>query len=134
MAFDLFSNYVHLRLGRPQPGLAVFLPMKPEHSPDSARLELPIDGVLDLHTFRPEDLGDLVPAYLMECRARGVLEVRIIHGKGIGRLKRGVLALLGRRPEVVSFGEAGALFGGAGATIVRLRPTDGCEKSAPHGH
>jgi hypothetical protein len=26
--------------------------------------ELPIDGVLDLHTFRPQDIGDLVPDYL----------------------------------------------------------------------
>lgn len=85
--------------------------------------ELPIDGVLDLHTFRPEDLGDLVPDYLEECRARGILEVRIVHGKGIGNIKRSVHAILARLPNVQSFAEAGAHFGGTGATIVHLRKT-----------
>ena len=33
-------------------------------------VELPIDGVLDLHTFRPADAKDLVPDYLNECRKR----------------------------------------------------------------
>ena len=85
--------------------------------------ELPIDGVLDLHTFRPEDLGDLVPDYLEECRARGILEVRIVHGKGIGNIKRSVHAILARLPNVQSFAEAGPHFGGDGATIVHLRKT-----------
>jgi len=84
--------------------------------------ELPIDGVLDLHTFRPEDLGELLPAYLAECRARGILQVRVVHGKGTGNLKRSVHAILSRLPEVISFSEAGAHYGGSGATIVNLRP------------
>lgn len=77
--------------------------------------------MLDLHTFRPEETGDLIRDYLAECRARGILEVRIIHGKGIGNLRRGVLALLTRLPEVESFAPASPLYGGTGATIVRLR-------------
>jgi DNA-nicking Smr family endonuclease len=84
--------------------------------------ELPIDGVLDLHTFKPEDLGDLVPAYLAECRARGMLQVRVVHGKGLGNIKRSVEAILSRLPEVASFSEAGPHYGGRGATIVHLRP------------
>ena len=84
--------------------------------------DLPIDGVLDLHTFRPEDIGELVPNYLAECRARGILQVRVIHGKGIGNVKRSVHAILSRLPEVISFSEAGAHYGGSGATIVNLRP------------
>ena len=87
-------------------------------------LSLPIDGVLDLHTFRARDIGDLVPAYLAECRAHGLLEVRVIHGKGVGNLKRGVHALLARLPEVIYFSEAGAHYGGRGATIVRLHPRE----------
>ena len=83
---------------------------------------LPIEGVLDLHTFRPQDLKELLPAYLDACRERGILEVRIIHGKGIGNLQRTVHALLGRSPEVVSFALASDLYGGSGATMVRLRP------------
>jgi DNA-nicking Smr family endonuclease len=89
---------------------------------EDAPLDLPIDGVLDLHTFRPRELGDLVPAYLAECRARGILEVRIIHGKGIGNVRRSVEAILARLPEVISFTEASQLYGGGGATIVNLRP------------
>jgi DNA-nicking Smr family endonuclease len=85
-------------------------------------LDLPIDGVLDLHTFRPDEIGGLVGDYLEACRERGILEVRIIHGKGIGNLRRGVHAVLARLPMVESFTGASALYGGAGATMVKLRP------------
>jgi DNA-nicking Smr family endonuclease len=91
---------------------------------DSESRELPIEGVLDLHTFRPEDIGELVPAYLAECRERGILQVRVVHGKGIGNLKRSVHAILSRMTEVISFAEAGAHYGGSGATIVNLRALD----------
>jgi len=84
-------------------------------------MELPIDGVLDLHTFRPNEIGNLVPEYLVECRRRGIYQVRIIHGKGIGNLRRTVQAILSRLPDVVSFAQAGEHFGGWGATIVNLR-------------
>jgi dsDNA-specific endonuclease/ATPase MutS2 len=47
--------------------------------------------------------------------------VRIVHGKGIGDLKRSVHAILTRHPDVLSFSEAGAHFGGSGATVVNLR-------------
>jgi DNA-nicking Smr family endonuclease len=85
-------------------------------------VELPIDGVLDLHAFRPAEVKYLVPDYLSECRKRGILDVRIIHGKGTGALQRSVHAILPRLPEVVAFRLAGAEAGGWGATLVRLRP------------
>ena len=87
-------------------------------------VELPIDGVLDLHTFRPADVKDLVPTYLEECRRRGIHQVRIIHGKGIGALRETVHALLRRTPGVVSFGLAPANAGGWGATCVQLASGD----------
>jgi len=83
--------------------------------------ELPIDGVLDLHTFNPKEIGGLVPAYLAACQEKGILEIRIIHGKGIGNLQRSVHAILARNPEVIRFAQASAQFGGTGATIVTLR-------------
>lgn len=84
-------------------------------------VEIPIDGVLDLHHFRPSDIRDLVPDYLAACRERGIFSVRIIHGKGIGNLRRTVHALLERLPGVVSFGLAGEDAGGWGATLVELK-------------
>lgn len=83
--------------------------------------QLPIDGVLDLHTFRPRDVPDLVPTWLDECRAHGFTEVRIIHGKGTGTLRRTVHALLDRRDDVVEYRLAPADRGGWGATVVTLR-------------
>jgi DNA-nicking Smr family endonuclease len=88
---------------------------------DDTPIELPIDGILDLHTFHPRDIKELVPDYLADCRARGILEVRIIHGKGTGALRRTVHAILSRQPEVVSFGLAMEDAGGWGATLVTLR-------------
>ena len=85
-------------------------------------VQLPIEGVLDLHTFRPQDIKELVPAYLEACRERGLLKVRIVHGKGIGNLRRTVHSLLSRLPEVESYTLASEPFGGWGATIVCLRP------------
>ena len=88
-------------------------------------IELPIDGVLDLHTFRPRDVGDLVPDYLAACRAKGIYQVRIIHGKGIGNLRRSVHAILSKHPDVVSFVLDHPQYGSWGATLVRLREVGG---------
>jgi len=89
---------------------------------DSTSVEIPIDGVLDLHTFRPDEVKDLLPEYLEECRKRGILYVRIIHGKGNGTLRRTVHAVLGRLPSVASFRLAGEEAGGWGATLAVLVP------------
>ena len=84
--------------------------------------EMPIDGVLDLHAFRAEEVKSLVPEYLEECRSRGLLQVRIIHGKGTGALRRLVQSLLSKDPRVLSFKTADLGGGGWGATEVVLKP------------
>ncbi len=85
-------------------------------------MAIPITGELDLHTFRPEDLGELIPAYLTECLSRGLREVRIIHGKGTGTLRTTVHALLRRSPLVATFRSGDEHTGSWGATIATLRP------------
>lgn len=82
---------------------------------------LEIDGALDLHTFRPSEVKELVPDYLDECVRRGISEVRIIHGKGTGVLQRVVHAALDRHARVVSYRLGGSGEGGWGATLVTLR-------------
>ncbi|MCF6290030.1 MAG: Smr/MutS family protein [Desulfobacterales bacterium] len=91
---------------------------------DQEIFELPIDGTLDLHTFLPREVKDLVPDYLEECRARDIYQVRIIHGKGTGTLRRTVHAILDRLPMVRSYRLAGGDGGSWGATLVELRPAD----------
>ena len=85
-------------------------------------VELPIDGTLDLHTFEPADVKQLIPDYIDECRSRGILQVRIIHGKGTGALRRTVQSILAKLPGIDSFRQAGEESGGLGATIVLLEP------------
>lgn len=82
---------------------------------------LPIDGVLDLHTFDPREIGELLPEWIDACKAHGIRELRIIHGKGRGALRRTVHALLERRADVLAYKLAPAERGGWGATLVTLR-------------
>ena len=44
-----------------------------------APVPLPVDGALDLHTFRPQDVAAVLDEYLLACRARQLLRVRVIH-------------------------------------------------------
>ena len=83
-------------------------------------IHYPTDGVLDLHMFLPRDAASVVDEYLKVCREQGILEVRIIHGKGKGVLRRTVHMLLERNPLVADFRmDSGP--SSWGATIVRLR-------------
>jgi DNA-nicking Smr family endonuclease len=88
---------------------------------DAEPVRLPITGELDLHCFRPSDLGDLLPDYLEECRKIGLLRVRVVHGKGSGTLRQGVHRLLQRLPGIAAVEwPASAATGGWGATWVVL--------------
>ena len=87
---------------------------------DDDPVEIPINGVLDLHTFRPSDLGRLIPDYLDACREAGITDVRIIHGKGTGTLRETVHAVLRRRTDLIGFRLGDETSGGWGATLVTL--------------
>ncbi|MGD8862926.1 MAG: Smr/MutS family protein [Myxococcales bacterium] len=86
-------------------------------------VEMAIDGELDLHHFRPSDVPSLVEEYIRECRLRGIHELRIVHGKGKGTLRRTVHTVLDRLPDAVeSYRLAPPERGGWGATLVDLKP------------
>ena len=95
----------------------------PDWDPDQAVVEIPINGILDLHHFRPGEVKELVPDYLAECRAADIFEVRIIHGKGKGVLRRTVHATLDRLDIIESYRLDEGAAGGWGATHVVLKPT-----------
>lgn len=93
----------------------------PGDPPFEDPVPLPIDGTLDLHAFRPSEVGDLVPEWLAACRAAGLRELRIVHGKGTGALRKAVRGLLSDHPLVESFRDGEPSEGGAGATVAVLR-------------
>ena len=81
----------------------------------------PIEDSIDLHTFRPNEVKDLLNDYLEAAQEKGFEEVRIIHGKGTGALRLVVHSVLKRHPLVKSFRQAGHDAGGWGATIAVLK-------------
>ena len=87
---------------------------------DNSAVRIPIDGVIDLHTFAPHEASDAVDEYLNVCAQKGIPEVKIIHGKGKGILRRTVEAALEKHPLVRSFRKDPGPSGW-GATIVFLK-------------
>lgn len=84
-------------------------------------VEIPIGDVLDLHSFLPREVPDVVREYLDAAYEKGLRTLRIIHGRGVGVQRQTVRTLLGRDPRVTGFGDAPEEAGGWGATWIELR-------------
>ncbi len=84
-------------------------------------VRMPIEDILDLHTFLPKEVPDLLDDYFAACIEEGIFSVRVIHGKGRGILKKRVHALLKKNPLVAAFCDAPPEAGSWGATLVELR-------------
>ena len=88
---------------------------------DEEPFRLPIDGTLDLHAFAPADAIEVVHDYLEAAVEHGLLEVRIIHGRGIGTRRAMVQRTLRSHPAVARFWDDPQAH--LGATIVKLKST-----------
>ena len=87
-----------------------------QEDPDAVRL--PLEPVLDLHSFKPADIPSLVDEYVTAAHAAGLREVRLIHGRGRGHQRARVQALLERHPLVLHFWDAPESH--LGATVAQL--------------
>jgi hypothetical protein len=86
--------------------------------PEPVRVE--ITDVFDLHTIPPREVRAVVEEYLSEARRKGLRQVRIVHGKGVGVQREAVRKILARTPFVEHFSDAPPEAGGWGATVARL--------------
>ena len=84
-------------------------------------VKMPIEDILDLHTFKPDEVPNLLVDYFSACIDAGIYSVRIVHGKGRGILKKRVQGLLKNNPVVKSYRNAPLQAGGWGATLVELK-------------
>src|SRR2546423_8962800 len=88
--------------------------------PEGDPLRIPIEAELDLHAFAPADIPSVVNEYINDAAARGLCEVRLVHGRGRG-VQRGIVqAALDRHPNGEAFWDDSAAL--LGATIARLGP------------
>jgi DNA-nicking Smr family endonuclease len=88
---------------------------------EDAPVEIPITDTLDLHPFQPKEIRDVAREYLLEARALGFRQVRLIHGRGIGVQRERIRSLLGELDFVEAFQDADGSGGGWGATVVILK-------------
>ncbi len=79
--------------------------------------EFPIEDSIDLHTFQPKEVPVVVEEYLYQVLKKGLTEVRIIHGKGVGVQREIVHSILRRHPDVEEFHD----LPDRGSTVVTLR-------------
>mgnify|MGYP001209457022 CR=1 FL=1 len=88
---------------------------------ESELVALEFSDVLDLHSFPPGQVTDLVRDWLDDAAANGRTDLRLIHGRGVGVQRKRAHALLARDPRVLEFRDAPAEAGGWGATLITLR-------------
>lgn len=132
---------VQLRVGKTRVPLEALTPVPTAHA------EPPSEGSVTWKAGAGDSLGaeinligctvdeatGRVQRYLEDAALGGLAQVRIIHGKGTGRLRRGIAEFLRTHPLVAGFHLASFEEGGAGATIVDLgeRPPGESTREGP---
>ena len=80
-------------------------------------MEVPIEDYIDLHSFQPREVADIVEEYLFQTVRKRFRHVRIIHGRGMGVQREIVHSILRRNKHVISFCDTTD----RGATVVYLK-------------
>ena len=75
---------------------------------------------IDLRGQRADDALDTLSNYLDAAFLAGMPFIRIIHGKGTGKLRQSVREMLSHHPHVKSFESGGEKEGGEGVTVAKL--------------
>ena len=96
----------------------------PAQSRSTRFIRVRLEDELDLHAFAPRDVPSVVEEYLRACREKGIVRVRIVHGRGQGVQRAEIRRLLAGREDVLGFGDAPPELGGWGATLVQLAPPE----------
>lgn len=91
-------------------------PLSAVHRPSSSSPGMEVD----LRGLMSEDALDKMERYLEQAYLSGLPWVRIIHGKGTGKLRQAVRDALKGHVYVRSFEEGGPTEGGEGVTVVKL--------------
>jgi DNA mismatch repair protein MutS2 len=116
---------VRSRLTDLQPISASEPPVSPEPTPAAiypSSLDTPSPGIeLDLRGQRADEALEAMERFLDSAYLAGLPFVRIIHGKGTGKLRQAVRQALQGHPHVAKFEAGGDKEGGEGVTVARLR-------------
>jgi DNA-nicking Smr family endonuclease len=85
-------------------------------------VEIPVTGELDLHSFAPREIPAVVRDYVEACRERGIVHLRLVHGRGRGVQRAVVRRVLGSLDGVSAVRDAPPQAGGWGATLAEIVP------------
>jgi DNA mismatch repair protein MutS2 len=81
----------------------------------------PVHQEINVIGQHAEEARDAVDEFLDRAVMATASRVRIVHGHGMGVLKRMIAEMLSHHPHVAKFYQAPQQEGGAGATIVELK-------------
>jgi DNA-nicking Smr family endonuclease len=98
---------------------------KPHPVPDDLPPLFVVTDTLDLHGFFPEQIPEILDAFLENALETGLSRLRVVHGKGKSRLKFEVVRVLRADSRVAAFGDAPPELGGWGATCIELKQPKG---------